>query len=263
MMTVVYNGEEHVFHKVIICYQSGFFAKAFKNFKVSATSLVKSSRQFQVNALQEAETNTVQLEHDDPKVLDAMFCYLTTCDFQFKSELKEAWKGEALDNAKSKQMILEELAFLSEVYAVAGNYLHYPQQSYWLTATEFYDITNLKTLTVVKARALMPDRRAPALPTKLITHIYESTPEKDRALRDIAVDWYFRSVAAKNSWDGEEAVADEAMQIPSFARDLVVETGRRMASCSVCETVLPSESRCCNCRAGLSSWGDGAYSGWA
>jgi hypothetical protein len=62
---VIYGNKEHNFHKLVLCSQSGFFAKSLINFK-------------------EGKESKVVLKHGDIGTLDAMFSFLNSGDYDYK-----------------------------------------------------------------------------------------------------------------------------------------------------------------------------------
>ncbi|QDS77390.1 hypothetical protein FKW77_006061 [Venturia effusa] len=183
-LTVRYHGSEHKFHKVIVCGQSGFFAKALKNFK-------------------EAQTNTVELNEGSAEVLDALFSYITTSNYQYQD------KGEpgpwALTNRENS--IHAELMFHSEVYAAA----------------DFYDISPLKPLAASKFDKVRSDK----IPLAVLKHVYESTPDGDRGLRDVVLRIELSSFRERHGM-GDDSV-DYVVDVPDLARDLLRGLGTAFA----------------------------------
>jgi hypothetical protein len=64
-------------------------------------------------------------------VLDAIFQYLTTSDYQYEPKLLEA--AENWDNGRD--VVNEEMFFHAEVYATAGRINLYPRSFLLLTAS--------------------------------------------------------------------------------------------------------------------------------
>ncbi|KAE9980861.1 hypothetical protein EG328_011997 [Venturia inaequalis] len=193
-LTVIYNGQKHEHHKIILCSQSGFFAKALNNFK-------------------EAATNIVELHHDNPEVLDAMFSYLGSCGYQYQARLLEATENWE-DNVRN--LVHEELYFHAEVYAAA----------------DFFDIPALKKLAAKQFRRAVDPIRDP-LPIKLIVYINETTPENDRGLRDITVEWYLCRMPRVIFMEGD-SIGKATVQVPAFASDVLTLIESKAIVCAYC-----------------------------
>lgn len=88
------------------------------------------------------------------------------------------------------------------------------------------------------------------LPIKLIVYIYETTPEKDRGLKDITVEWYLRRMPRVMFVEGE-SIVEATVQVPTFASDVIMQIGRKAKFCAFCGGLLSARDtwgeNCCDC----------------
>lgn len=87
--------DEYRMHKLVLCAQSKFFQKACRNFKVGSCEHEK--RQFVLaDALQEAETNVIELHHGEPEMLRNMIDWIRFgyyCDSTCRP-LPQPWRSQ-------------------------------------------------------------------------------------------------------------------------------------------------------------------------
>lgn len=122
-----------------------------------------------------------------------------------------------------------------------------------LTLTDFYEIPALKGVAISKFRKIM-EPYTNQLSLKIINHIYETTSEKDRGLRDVAVKWYLRRLPHAVFVQGK-SITDAAIQVPAFASGVLTDMGNKLKRCPYCcdLTYAPGRGQCCECTEG--AWG--------
>lgn len=109
--------------------------------------------------------------------------------------------------------------------------LHTPPD-FPLTLTDFYDIPALKKLAAKQFRRAVDPIRDP-LPIKLIVYINETTPENDRGLRDITVEWYLCRMPRVIFMEGD-SIGKATVQVPAFASDVLTLIESKATVCAYC-----------------------------
>ncbi|KAK0614781.1 hypothetical protein DIS24_g11930 [Lasiodiplodia hormozganensis] len=129
----------HAVHRAIVCGQSSFFANAMK----------------QEHGFKEAQTNTVELNHDHPATIKAMLEYM------YLEKYSDVTLGDKLE---------ERVSLHIDVYSVADKY--------GVGGLRKYASGNIKDL--VDLENISPDTLA-----QIIGNAYEKTSENDKYLRPL------------------------------------------------------------------------------
>ncbi|RDI83847.1 Leptomycin B resistance protein pmd1 [Venturia inaequalis] len=190
-------------HKAVVCPQSRFFYNACKKntFKVgqkrpreipavhTLTHLCSSIPQAVQNTdlLEESETGNVDLSHDDPAAVEAMYRYFYKCDY---SEL-------AKENPNA--MLLHV-----HVYCLAHKYDIEALKS--MAAKQFEDKAKTETIDAASF-------------TPIVKDIYDNTDSKDELLRPASVKIAIENRVAIFKSDGGE-FADMMEEIAAFGKDV-------------------------------------------
>ncbi|QDS69511.1 hypothetical protein FKW77_007295 [Venturia effusa] len=152
-LTLICKGKQFKAHKAVICQQSRFFYNACKKntFKVGQRARGSAG----INLFQESENGVIDLSHDDPDAVEAMYRYFYTCDY---SELAKDSPNAMLLHAR--------------VYCLAHKY---EIESLKLTAVELFEDT--AKVETISAETLTP----------IVKEIYDNTDDHDKLLRPAAV----------------------------------------------------------------------------
>jgi len=173
-------------------------------------------------ALQEAASNTIDLEDDDPAIIRRMVNYMYQLDYTYEPKAEH----------ETSHMMIDV-----QMYAIADK----------------YDIPGLKRLAILKFRGLTnASWKTPAFP-EAIKAIYETTPDSDRGLRDVVLK---KSVEhSKTLFKAETGFKEMLQEAPSFASDLAKELseGRipdaKITKCiycgNLCTVKASLKSGCC------------------
>lgn len=109
------------------------------------------------------------------------------------------------------------------------------------TLSDFYDVPTLKPLATSKFERL----QSGAIPLDILKHVYESTPDKDRELRDVILQKELKGFPG-HAKDGDSTV-NYVLEVPDLARDLLKELGKKFISCDDCGTSPITAKECAGC----------------